>query len=394
VKNALQTARIVVSCLLILCGASARPALALEDGTGPAHIRDGLILGTELLYNRDFRQAEIQFLKMISEAPDHPSGHFYLAMVNWSQLASGFWTREILDLYDKRIGWAIDVAQKAVNRDRNSAEAHFYLGGSLGFKARFYLMQERYFQSFLLALRAVDSLRICRELDPDNRDVLFGLGVFEYYTAKLAGLLRFLSHFLIHPADREAGLEKLHIAADEGIVTRIEAQSTLLHIYLFMEDNPESALPLAERLTREFPENPRFPYLLGSAQLRLGQETEATIALLKERTDKALRPAARIIWEQHEEYLQATTHLVSGRLNEARAVLRSILARVDPQNDPFMAAFPLVKLGMSHDLAGERETALALYAQVLSMENGGGAQFLAKKYQAAAILPDDPFLLY
>ena len=292
--------------LLILWGLTGA-ALALEKGR-PAdkHIQEALVRATESLYNRDFQQAEIQVLKVIAEAPDDPSGHFYLAMVNWSQLAAGFWTKEVLDLYEERIDRAISVAQRAANRHEKQASPYFYLGGALGFKARFYLMQHRYFASFFLAVRATDALRTCREMDPENRDVLFGLGVFEYYTDKLSGFLRFLSHFLIHPSDREAGLQKLHRAAEEGTVTRVEARSMLLHIYLFMEDRPDRALPLAERLTKAFPRNPRFAYLLGAARLRLGEENERTTALMSERRDRAFTSVNRLAWEHRETYLQAT----------------------------------------------------------------------------------------
>ena len=59
-----------------------------------------------------------------------------------------------------------------------------------------------------------------------------------------------------------------------------------------------------------------------------------------------------------------------------------------------MAAFAQVKLGMSHDLAGERKAALSFYEQVRAMENAAGAQFLAEKYLEEPIRPGDPFLLY
>ena len=392
-KAPCRAAFCIVFCLLTLQGLIGL-ALATDDSEVPSLVQADLIRGTELLYNRSFQQAETQYLKVIATAPEHPSGYFYLAMVNWSQLAAGFWTEEVLDRYEERIGRTIDVAQKAVDRDAKDAAAHFYLGGALGFKARFYLMQERYFASFLLALRAVDALRKCRDMDPENRDVLFGLGVFEYYTAKMSGILRFLSTFLIHPADREAGLEKLRTAAAQGTVTRIEARSMLLHIYLFMEDLPGEALPLAERLTREFPDNPRFAYLLGAAQLRMGRDPLDTAALMRERRDHAATPAARLLWEHREAYLRATEELLKGRLDLAETTLRSILPRVDPQNDPFMAAFPLVKLGMCRDLAGDRKAALALYSRVRDMENGAGAQYLSRKYEEEPIGRDDPFLLY
>jgi hypothetical protein len=49
---------------------------------------------------------------------------------------------------------------------------------------------------------------------------------------------------------------------------------------------------------------------------------------------------------------------------------------------------------MSYDLEGKRDTALGLYRQVLKMENGAGAQFLAEKCIDGAPKKGDPFLGY
>jgi hypothetical protein len=59
-----------------------------------------------------------------------------------------------------------------------------------------------------------------------------------------------------------------------------------------------------------------------------------------------------------------------------------------------MIAWPILKKGMSYDLEGKRDTALGLYRQVLKMENGAGAQFLAEKCIDAAPRKGDPFLGY
>ena len=45
-----------------------------------------------------------------------------------------------------------------------------------------------------------------------------------------------------------------------------------------------------------------------------------------------------------------------------------------------MIAWPLLKMGMIHDLEGRRGKALEYYDRVLWMENGAGAQFLAQRF--------------
>ena len=62
--------------------------------------------------------------------------------------------------------------------------------------------------------------------------------------------------------------------------------------------------------------------------------------------------------------------------------------------DPSMLAWPLLKLGMCNDLEGKREKALEYYEQIIKLENGAGAQFLADKYIRKPVVKTDPFLEY
>ena len=70
----------------------------------------------------------------------------------------------------------------------------------------------------------------------------------------------------------------------------------------------------------------------------------------------------------------------------------AILSHTDPERDPLMMAWPLVKKGMSYDLEGRREKALEYYKSILEMKNGAGAQFLAEKYIDKPAEKGDPFL--
>ena len=93
-------------------------------------------------------------------------------------------------------------------------------------------------------------------------------------------------------------------------------------------------------------------------------------------------------------YLESTDDLYHGRFAEARATLEEILKHPDPVHDPAMIAWPLIKLGMSYDLAGDRDRALSYYNQVFKMKNGAGAQFVADKLLEDPIEPKDPFIGY
>jgi hypothetical protein len=93
-------------------------------------------------------------------------------------------------------------------------------------------------------------------------------------------------------------------------------------------------------------------------------------------------------------YLEASEALFKEECPEARCILDSIILTADPDTDPAMVAWPMLKKGMAFDLEGNRESALNMYKSVLDMANGAGAQFLAEKYTESPVEKKDPFLGY
>lgn len=387
--------------LLVLAALFLLPRVASaihgETDRGIAHVTENdIVQSIELIYNCEYEKAEKLLENTTTLRPEDPKGYFYLAMVSWSRLASGFWTPDVVKEYGNRIDRAISVARERIERGNADSFTYFYLGGALGFKGRFQLMQREWVSSFFLALDAIEALKTCRNMDILNRDVLFGLGIFDYYTARLSGALRFLTYFLLHRGDKKEGLRKLHLAADDAIYSAIEAKSVLLHIYLFLEYDYPKALLLARDLSSKFGNNPRFKFLEGVSCILLDKDSEyaATVASLRER---GIREDSRQVaspWSNIAFYLEASDDLFHGRFEPARSKLNYILSRADPRSDPAMSVWPLLKIGMSHDIEGDREKATGYYRRILDLENGAGAQFLAEKYLDKPAVKRDPFLGY
>jgi hypothetical protein len=359
-------------------------------------IKKDILVGIDLLYATDFDKAEAIFSTVVSERPESPAGYFYLAMVSWSRLAAGFWSSDVVAEYARRIDRTIEVARARIQNGKPDSYTYFYLGGALGFKGRFELMQHKWLTSFNLAYQAIQALEKCRDMDPGNKDVLLGLGSFDYYTARLSGVLKFLTYLLLHKGDKEEGLRKLHIAAEEATYSGIEAKSMLIHIYLFLEEDFQKALPLTQELAARYQENPRHKFFEGIVYIREGKDREyrAVVAFLRRRALTASSASQAAVWHNQALYLEACYHLFRGQCAEARPKLDAILSQADPLADPTMIAWPLLKKGMSYDLEGNRERAGEFYKRILAMENGAGAQFLAEKYLDEPVQKNDPFLGY
>jgi hypothetical protein len=208
--------------------------------------------------------------------------------------------------------------------------------------------------------------------------------------------LKFLSYLLVHKGDTKAGLKKLNEAAEKAVYSATEAKSTLLHIYLFVEEDFIKARNLARYLVNRYEHNSRFKVLLGVSQIRLGldNDLEKTIIDMKKKSQSPNYSKTAMMWEKRALYLEATRSLYNKKYSDARLKLSRILSKPDPQNDPLMIAWPLVKIGMSYQLANENEKAQRYYHRVMNMKNGAGAQFLAKRLLKTPPKRDDPFLGY
>ncbi|MCD4716604.1 MAG: hypothetical protein K8R45_07665 [Desulfobacterales bacterium] len=362
-----------------------------------AQVNKTIINGIHLLYDERFDEATDNFLKVIAESPQKPDGYFYMAMVSWSRLASGFWSPEAVDEFKKRIDRTIHVARSRIEGgSKPDSYDYFFLGGALGFKGRFELMRGNWLSSFFLARDAIEALSTCLEMEPDNKDVMLGIGTFDYYTAHLSGVLKFLTYLLLHKGNKKEGIRKLQLAAEEATYSTTEAKSMLLHIFLFIEEDFSKALVLAEGLSKRYDMNLRYHFLKGVCYIRMERviRYRDTVYGLRQRSLQASSLSATAQWRRRALYLETVYDLYHGRYSAARSKLQEILSRADPENDPAMIAFPLVKMGMSYDLEGDREEAEKYYHRVMDMKNGSGAQFLAKKLLAASPKEKDPFIGY
>ena len=376
----------------------AQPQYILSQGKFPSQeeipVNQDIVRGIEHLYSWEFEKAEEIFRNIIREKPMDPAGYFYFSMVSWSRMTAGFWSLETINEYENRIDRTISVSQQIIEKGNADSYAYFYLGGALGFKGRFKLMEQKWFSSYLIALDAIDALETCLALDPDNRDVLLGLGIYDYYTARFSGVLKFLTYIFFHKGNKEEGLRKLHLAAEEATYSSNEAKSTLLYIYLFLESDLRKARPLAEDLAKRFPYCPKYVYMQGLTYIRLRMNPEYRNVLnqLYETSRGKKSTVNRSIWESWGRYLEVSYHIFYNQFDEAGSLIDKILANRDPENNPYMVAWPLLKIGMIYDLKGKREKALEYYNRVIGMENGAGAQFLAQRFIDRPAAQGDPLL--
>jgi tetratricopeptide (TPR) repeat protein len=81
--------------------------------------------------------------------------------------------------------------------------------------------------------------------------------MYKYYVDVLPKFIKSISFLLGMGGDREEGIKEVKLASQKGQLTRGEAKFILAQaVYYEVENDFESALPLFEELTNEYPDNP------------------------------------------------------------------------------------------------------------------------------------------
>jgi tetratricopeptide (TPR) repeat protein len=162
---------------------------------------------------------------------------------------------------------AIRASELWTRREPGRAEAWFYLAG-----ARAPLVQWRVLRGQRLAAardgkQIKDALERALAIDPGLRDAYFGIGLYHYYADVAPAALKALRWLLLLPGgDRARGLREMLIARDSGELLRGEADYQLHWLYLWYEQDPDTALSLLRRLDRRYPSNPIFLQRIAEVQ--------------------------------------------------------------------------------------------------------------------------------
>ena len=207
-----------------------------------------------------------------------------------------------------------------------------------------------------------DDLLAARAGDPADADVLFGLGLYDYYVdvlPRFARLLRFLSR--LPGGDRARGLLAIEEAARSSTLHSVEARVQLYEIHAFYEDDPEAAAADMEELVRRYPGWPLWGLKLAEhLRDRLGAYAEsAAVARRMLDTGDAARPEAGAAALALARLSLGESLLLDLRPEEARLTLLPLL---DASTDlPALGARARLLIGRSLELEGEREGALAHY---------------------------------
>lgn len=383
----------------MLCCALALPAHG-EDAYTIRGFDPRIQQGIDLLYNLRFAEAESYFQAIVEAEPDNPLGYFFLAMVSWWRILIDLDDKTHDDEFHARLQHCIEVCDRRLKKDPMDFDAILCKGGSIGFRGRLRGDRGQYIKAARDGLRGLPLLKKIRQLEPTNKDILFGQGLYNYFAEVMPQRHRILRPVMafLPDGDRLLGLQQLEEVTREGTYARAEAAYFLGQIYRIFEKDNHKALPYFEELYARYPDNSVFHRYAAGIMIELGR-WRSGVALYEEYVRRSM--SGHTGYHRHGR-LEAHYYLGRYACSKRRfpqaadhlAATDSLAAGSERKRDLAFAALANLLLGQVHDLMGRRAEAVRCYQRVRHLPKHGDSHQQARHYLRAPyrgeVNPDPP----
>ncbi len=213
------------------------------------------------MYDYEFERAENRFLWLKKYYPKHPLPYFLMAFSNWWKIMPNL--EKPTPPYDQRFlsysDTAIELAEKLYKKNPKNVEASFFLSASHGLRGRFHGERHNWTKAITEGKKALKYLELNREEEDFLPELLFGDGLYNYYSVYIPKNYPNLRPvlFFFKKGDLQTGIKLLERAAQESFYSRYEAQHYLMKVYE-SEEKHVQAYELAKILHQRSPNNPYF----------------------------------------------------------------------------------------------------------------------------------------
>jgi hypothetical protein len=330
--------------------------------------------GIHDIYNIEFEKADREFAEVTRLRPDHPAGYFFQAMTEWWRILTNFDDESQDQRYYDMLEKVIDICNARLEKNENDVTALFFKGGAVGFRGRLRGNRGSWLKAANDGLIALPAVRRAYQLEPDNYDVLLGMGIYNYYAEVVPDLYPIVKPLMIFfpSGDKKKGLEQLELASQKARYAKTEAAYFLLQTYFTYEKQYIRALEIARDLFQRYPRNPLFHRMYGRCYVSIGYWAEAFKVFSEIEKRFTAHQEGYDVYDGREAYYYiGRYYFVSGKLDEALRNLYKcdeLSRRIDKEGaSGFMSMANLI-IGMIYDLQQNRSAALAQYRKVLEMK--------------------------
>jgi hypothetical protein len=329
--------------------------------------------GIEQVYNLEFENADKTFGELAQAQPNHPAGHFFLAMVTWWRILIDIENEQYDEQFFDALDHVIDLCDDLLDKNENDVTALFFKGGAIGFKGRLKAHRSSWFDAANAGRKALPIVQDAYALDPKNHDILLGTGIYNYYAEVIPNEYPFVKPLLLFvpPGDRAKGLQQIKSAADKGKYANIESTYFLMQIYYHYEKDYQKALDLALSLTTRFPNNMLFHKYLGRCYVVLGnwQKVHEVWHEIAARCKRSQRGYGTNVQREAEYYLGLYDMNVNALESALKHFFRcdELSRKIDKDGPSGFMVLANIKVGNIYDALAKRDLAVASYKKVLAM---------------------------
>lgn len=325
--------------------------------------------GVGAFYNYETEFA-VSVLKNTREKyPNHSGVHLIWAASKWLNAQYNGTTESAYQTLDTDLNEIIPVYKSLMEKNPDDQEVRLYYGSALGLMARVNLGKKEWIKTLSNAYRGFRIIQDVAEKDPTLVDANLPIGIVEYYAGMSNSLIQFAAGLFGLEASKDAGLEKIRLAAEEGPWSWTEASAVITFIYLWSDRNSEQAERFSKKLVQAYPNNFYYRILFTESLLRRGKIEEAKKSL--EILVEAYHNLTEIQKKWFYGYLQfewALFYHLTGKdelaIQEVDLAIHSYRAELDI----ILGEAWLLK-GKIHDLNIQREEALKAYKSCLELDN-------------------------
>ena len=366
--------------LLVAVGARAANPLGL-----PAEVDARIHAALEANYRMDFETGAAELRAVEPWADEHPLIGFGDLLIEWWKVTAAVW-EEDEDLCAPMLAAAdrsLAAAEVLIAQGDPTGEGHLVKGATLGLLGRWHIKNRHWMKSYFVGKDAKANLERALAINPELYDAHSGIGIYDYFVAKLPGVVRWLA-FSGQTADPADGMREVELALAKGTYTVVGTQAALALVFIRNELDPAKARTVIDELIASHPHSPFF----GSLRLIALYDLNEPEALAAEAARQAeLLAAGHFPAERAAQiyFAEGLAHFRQQEWAAADAAYAKAVAAGHP-SDPF-ATWAWLHRGNILDVQGDRKAARKTYREVRHMLNRWGTERLAERYLDDAFDP-------
>lgn len=343
--------------------------------------------GIDYIYNIQFDSAEVVFKRIMLDYPQNPVGRFFLAMIDWWKIAIDPDNESLDELFFEKLEDVIYHCDQILKEDEKNLDAIFFKGGAIGFRGRLRALRDSWIKAADDGREALPLLKLAWSIDSTNYDILFGMGIYNYFAEVIPNEYPYIKPLMIFfpKGNKTLGIQQLKLAAEKAKYASTEAKYFLLTLYYHYEEDLYQAQLYASDLHKLYPMNPIFHRYLGRTYVRYGDYESASKVFKEvfERSKKNL-PGYNKNALREASYYIGMNYRLEGRYDSSAYYFQICLdtsKEIDKKGDEsgFQTSAAL-NLGIVHDLMDKRDEAIKYYQYVLSIKDWGDSHASAKRY--------------